>query len=267
VCLDLDDAGQYMPLIDGVWYTIGEPQQLASWTNRSARTYGDEFRVLGSIGDDHTPRTPGWDEIVGATLNEMGTGMCFGDDLLQGSDLPTACFMTSDIVRALGFMCPPTLVHMYVDTFWLELGNALGRLRYLPNVVIEHLHFTKGKSSKDAVYSSGESLMDRDKAAFLSYLAERFDDDVARVRTLCNLHGQDVPISIVNSPHQAPARQQAQPPVSQSTPPTEMEDRLSHEREARQAAEAELAAIRQTRSYRWMAPVRTFRGLDLRHRS
>jgi hypothetical protein len=205
VCLDMDDAAHYLPLIEGVWYMVGEPQQLGSWTNRSVRMYGDGFRFLGSIGDDHVPRTPGWDNVVAATLAEMGTGMCFGDDLLQGSDLPTACFMTSDIVRALGFMCPPTLVHMYVDNFWLELGNALGRLRYLPDIVIEHMHFTRGKSSNDAVYSSGESLMDADKAAFATYLAERFDQDVAKVRALTRTAVRDAE-SVIDSPHRAPAR-------------------------------------------------------------
>jgi hypothetical protein len=189
VCLDLDDAPQYMPPIDGVWYLIGQSQQLASWTNRAARMYGDDFKYLGSIGDDHVPRTPGWDAVVCTTLNEMGTGMCYGDDLLQGTDLPTACFMTSDIPRALGYMCPPTLIHMYVDNFWLELGNAIGRLRYLPEIVIEHMHFTKGKSSNDAVYSSGESLMDRDKAAFTAYLAGPFAEDVAKVSALCDSGG------------------------------------------------------------------------------
>lgn len=206
VCLDVDDAAQYLPLIEGVWYVVGEPQQLGSWTNRSVRMYGDDFRFLGSIGDDHVPRTPGWDEVVCATLTEMGTGMCFGDDLLQGSDLPTACFMTSDIVRALGFMCPPTLVHMYVDNFWLELGNALGRLRYLPDITIEHMHFTRGKSSNDAVYSSGESLMDRDKVAFASYMAESFDQDVAKVRASTRTGGQAESAFVIDSPHRAPAR-------------------------------------------------------------
>ena len=268
VCLDLDDAAQYMPLIEGVWYMVGAPQQLASWTNRSAKIYSDEFRFLGSIGDDHVPRTPGWDEIVCTTLSELGSGMCYGDDLLQGSDLPTACFMTSDIVRALDFMCPPTLIHMYVDTFWLELGNALGRLRYLPEVVIEHMHFTKDKSTKDAVYSSGESLMDTDKVAFLSYLDDRFDHDVAKVRALCDLDPRGSTF-VVDSPHRAPARRRALTTLSQTThpAPSDLEDRLSLERDARQAAEAELAAIRKTRSYRWMAPLRTLRGLDLRSRS
>ena len=218
---------------------IGEPQQLASWTNRSARLYGDDFRFLGSIGDDHVPRTPGWDRIVIETLSDMGTGLCYGDDLLQGSTLPTACFMTSDIVRALGYMCPPVLIHMYVDNFWMELGKALDRIRYLPEVVIDHMHMHTGKASRDSVYSNGESLVEPDRIRFTKYVEEQLDEDVARVRALF----------APNGPH-----------------PTGTADleQMAIERAARQAAEAELTALLRTRVFRWSAPLRRLRTWDIR---
>jgi hypothetical protein len=182
-CLDTDDAHNYEQ-IEGVWYLIKERQRFVAWTNEAARLYADDFRFLGAIGDDFVPRTVGWDAAVAATLTRFGTGLCYGNDLLQGEDLPTACFMTSDIVRTLGYMNPPSLIHMYPDNFWLELGRSLGRIQYLPEVILEHLHPSKGKSRADAVYEESDALMERDRLAFVSYMHEGFQADVAKVRRM-----------------------------------------------------------------------------------
>jgi len=122
--------------------------------NHAARVLTDEYGALGFMGDDHLPRTAGWDAHV---LGALGTGeprIVYGNDLLQGAALPTAAFMPSRLVRALGFMAPPVLGHLYVDNFWLELGERLGALRYLPDVVIEHLHPAAGKAAMDERYAA-----------------------------------------------------------------------------------------------------------------
>ena len=182
-CVDRDDASQYAPIED-VWYMIKERRRFVALTNDAARLYADEFRYVGVLGDDALPRTEGWDAAVIDTLDELGTGLCYPNDLLQGETLPTVCFFTTDIVRALGFLTPPVLLHMYADDFWLALGRALDRIRYLPDVVIEHLHPSIGKAANDAVYAESDTLMDADREAFARYLREGFETDVAKVRAL-----------------------------------------------------------------------------------
>lgn len=105
--------------------------------------------ALAFAGDDHRPRTAGWSERYLEALRELGTGMVYGDDLLQGERLPTQIAMTADIIRALGFMAPPSLVHLAVDNWWLELGRTTGCIRYLPDVVVEHMHPVAGKAEWD----------------------------------------------------------------------------------------------------------------------
>lgn len=95
--------------------------------------------AVGFCGDDHRPAGD-WDVQVLSALRDLGTGMVYGDDGFQGERLPTAIFMTSDIVRALGYMSPPTLKHLYVDSSWLALGKAAGCIRYLPDVKVTHVH-------------------------------------------------------------------------------------------------------------------------------
>lgn len=122
--------------------------------NWTASLYNDVYDHLGFMGDDHLPRTAGWDAHVLGALDTLEPRVVYGDDLLQGELLPTAAFMPSRLVRALGYMAPPFLRHLYVDNFWLELGRSLNGLRYLPDIVIEHVHPAAGKTPMDPGYTA-----------------------------------------------------------------------------------------------------------------
>lgn len=140
--------------------------------NEAAEAFATRFRpapfAVGFMGDDHRPRTAGWDTMYLEALHELGTGIVYGDDGYQGANLPTQAAMTADIVRALGYMAPPSLRHMYVDNFWRDLGRTAGCLRYLPDVLVEHLHPVAGKAEWDAGYLrvNDGAVYDADAAAY-----------------------------------------------------------------------------------------------------
>lgn len=140
-------------------------------------------RALGFMGDDHRPRTPGWDR---AYLDALAAtpGIVYGNDLIQGANLPTQCAMSTDVVRALGHMAPPVLTHLYVDNYWRDLGRAAGCLTYLPDVVIEHVHPVAGKAAVDDGYRrvNAPQMYQRDAAAYETYMREHGGRDVAAVR-------------------------------------------------------------------------------------
>lgn len=142
--------------------------------------------AVGFLGDDHRPRTKGWDKLYLEALRELGTGMVYGDDLLQRQNLPTQIAMTSDIVRALGWMAPPDLVHLGVDNWWLELGRAAGCIRYLPDVVIEHMHPVAGKADWDDGHRrvNHPAMYQRDLATLARLRALELPGAVAKVKAL-----------------------------------------------------------------------------------
>lgn len=142
--------------------------------------------AVAKLDDDHRPRTLGWDRHYLEALRELGTGIVYGNDLYQGPNLPTAPAMTTDIIRTLGYMGPPVLDHLYVDNFWKDLGTQADCLRYLPHIVIEHMHPLAGKAPVDTGYARANDpeQFRRDGAAYQQYKAEQFAEDVAAVRAL-----------------------------------------------------------------------------------
>jgi hypothetical protein len=127
----------------------GPRNNLAGWTNVLARHLAKDYRALASLGDDHLPRTPGWDlRLLEAIAGMGGTGFAYGNDLLQGAALPTAVVVSSNIVTALGWMCEPSMRHYCIDNVWKDLGEGAGCLAYLPDVIIEHLRPTPPTRSR-----------------------------------------------------------------------------------------------------------------------
>lgn len=128
--------------------------------------------IIGFMGDDHRPRTPYWDRDVKGAFAEVKHAVVYGNDLLQGQNLPTAVFMTAGMIRKLGYMVPEGFVHMYLDNVWKSWGELMGRLIYLPNTIIEHMHPIAGKVAWDDRYlevNAGEQYV-ADEAAFWAYM-------------------------------------------------------------------------------------------------
>jgi hypothetical protein len=146
-----------------------------------ARWSGAEY--IGFMGDDHLPRTQDWDlELITALGGRPG--VAYGNDLAQGEKLPTAVVISSDIICALGFMCPPGQDHLYLDDFWKLLGETAGNLAYCPDTVIEHLHPHVGKARWDDSYAQNNSAdqYKHDQDAYQRFLDEQWPGCVARLK-------------------------------------------------------------------------------------
>jgi len=179
--LDDDDVSEYSAEV--LEHAERNPRlRMGGTLNLLSNKYADQYDYLSFMGDDHRPRTQSWDLRL-ANMIDQGPGLAYGNDLLQGANLPTAVMMSAEIVEAIGYMVPPVLVHMYMDNFWKDLGAALGNLAYRHDVIIEHMHYLAGKSQIDEGYKEVNhvSVYQKDAEAYGKYVTESLLADVAKI--------------------------------------------------------------------------------------
>ena len=183
--IDDDDADSY-PRIDGVLYEVNPRMGMNGTLNYVATKYADKYKYIAFMGDDHRIRTFGWDIVMTEKIGSLG--VAYGNDLIQGQALPTAAIMSSNIINAIGYMAPPKQKHMYLDNFWLDLGTRLNAIHYLEDVIIEHLHFSVGKSDMDSSYqeTNDSAIYNADKVAYDEYLSTQMDIDLDKILRCVN---------------------------------------------------------------------------------
>lgn len=156
-----------MVVKSGLW------RQLVQWLNVLAVPRVEGYRFIGHIGDDNVPRTVGWDVRIMESLERQGDiGFAYGDDLDPGrpaGSLSLTAFMTSEVIRRLGYMGPPRIQHMYVDPVWFAWGRATS-IEFLPDVVLEHMHYSiSGKAPMDESYQHSTGLIPSDCTNYNDY--------------------------------------------------------------------------------------------------
>lgn len=182
--LDEDDpTWREYPVPEGVSIVVGPRRRLVESINFGVKELPD-YAYYASLGDDHIIRTPGWDrKLVDRIEKNHGWGIAYGDDMLQHQRLPTAVVISANIIKTLGYMCHPSMEHLYADNFWKELGEMTGTLLYEPSVVIEHMHPFAHKATMDDSYAASNSTeqYDHDRQGFQEWQAKQRASDVAAV--------------------------------------------------------------------------------------
>lgn len=185
VYVDKDDPNlsEYQAL-EGVNLVVGTPSRIGPLLNYHAPKKADESFALGFMGDDHVPRTIGWDTTILDKLRLEGAGVAYGNDLLQGERLCTAVVLTSNIVQVLGYFALPGALHLFLDNFWMSIGRGINKLFYFEDVVIEHLHPAAGKTEWDDGYvvANSTTTWSADEAAYNRYMQQQYFGDIDNLK-------------------------------------------------------------------------------------
>lgn len=170
----------------GIKLTVGPRLRMVPTLNAVAVERAPHHFALGFMGDDHRPRTLGWDAHYLAALRTLRTGFVYGNDLLAGERLPTQWAQTSDIVQALGAMVPAPVKHLWADNQVFDLGHAVDRIRYLPDVIVEHCHPLNGKATEDDGYRevNATEASEADRVVYAHWYEYQFAMDAEKVRAL-----------------------------------------------------------------------------------
>jgi hypothetical protein len=146
--LDNDDIID-LPFLPEKWFLeIGERLPLSE-------IYAEAFRMLpneawyGFIADDVVPVTPEWDKILVDIADRDGMAVPAGGHEENGAP---HFVLGGDLVRSIGWLSLPGLDRLYIDTVWQDIAESRGVLNRVPEVVLEHHHFSNRKALMDETY-------------------------------------------------------------------------------------------------------------------
>ena len=184
--LDGDDQETYAGMDWGpATVAVLDPRDyLTGKLNKTAEAMADLYPVLMWTGDDNVFVTPGWDKIMLDALDDLGgSGWIYPDDKRR-SDVPEHWMCSSDLVKALGWFAPPYVQHYYMDNIIAELGKRAGLIRWCPQAVVRHEHYSvAAETAHDDLYQSTEEKFGAsDLAAFQEWRGSQAGNEVSVLR-------------------------------------------------------------------------------------
>jgi len=181
ICLDYDD-----PLVDEYEETehtviIQERMTITNILNKAFKDYPD-YKYYHITNDDVVYRTKDWDYRLTEILKIKKGGISYGNDLLSGGANPAHPCIDGRLVRALGWLQMPTLIHLYGDTVWKHIGHSIGKLFYLQDVIIEHETWMNLKADMDEVYkrTNNADMYKKDQEAWKHWLYNNSYEDIQK---------------------------------------------------------------------------------------
>ena len=153
--IDDDDCGYNVS--NETWIVeVGQRLPLSEIYNSIYQRYRCSW--YGFIADDVVPLTNGWDIKLIETAGSDGMAVPSGGHDANGAP---HFILGGELVESIGWLSLPGLNRLYIDTVWQKIAESRGVLRRAPEVVLEHRHFSNGKSLMDATYRKHNKQQDK----------------------------------------------------------------------------------------------------------
>lgn len=161
LCIDFDDhfLDQYESMvIPSNWCIfVGHREPLSVIYNNAYERHPDEL-WYGFIADDVVPITNGWDIKLIEAAGSDGMAVPAGGETTGGCP---HFVLGGDLVRSVGWLSLPGLDRLYIDTVWGDIAKSRGVFGNVPDVTLEHRHFSNGKAMIDKTYIKSRKRQDK----------------------------------------------------------------------------------------------------------
>lgn len=112
--------------------------------------------IMSMIGDDMVFKTKGWDDRILTEFNSFNCPkdnlkMVYCNDGRHGDKISVNAFVHRSYMEINGYFMREEFYTDYIDIWLQHVFFAIGRLKYLGDVLIEHRHWSFGKGIKDNV--------------------------------------------------------------------------------------------------------------------
>jgi hypothetical protein len=177
--LDNDDEPSWVMANDlDVTWMVGPRIVLSQMWNECFKLAHHD--IVMHCGDDIIFRTQHWDAEVTEAMDDWPDhiGLVYGRDGVHDEALSTHGFLHRAWVDAVGYFVPPYFSSDYNDLWLFQVAQAVGRLKFLPDVFTEHMHPAVGKGKWDVTHQERIARHGRDNvdALYASLGAERARD-------------------------------------------------------------------------------------------
>ena len=189
VYIDDDDQETIESGISSLPYvkaTIG-PRDRAALIMVPAKQATGDFIMTGS--DDIIFRTKYWDIFFLTEFNKVPDKilLVFGEDGIQLGGIATAPMISREWYDTAGYFMPAHLEIRWLDDWITKVARQLKRIKYLDTVLIEHMHYSVGKSVKDGIYQEAtifnfsnqkpdiENISNAEQAALMERLTSKIN--------------------------------------------------------------------------------------------
>lgn len=150
--------------------------------NVHALDIANKYKYVGFIGDDITFETK-WESEFIKFLSSVKYGLAFANENSQNSGgLAAHPFITSNMIKAVGFFGCPVVTHHYFDNYWQDMVLTIGNLKYFPNIVMEHRHPIYYKDIKDELFVEIEKNFELNRKNYYNYKKTEMLIDAMKIR-------------------------------------------------------------------------------------
>jgi len=134
--------------------------------------------VITLWGDDLVVHTLGWNLIMEGAFKIWpdNIGVVYCKDERHDEELCTHPYIGREWIETVSYAAYPEFFHYYVDTWTHDIAKRVGRLRYIPEVFVQHLHCDRNMAPVDDVYLNNFPYYNKDDETFNKHVERRVQD-------------------------------------------------------------------------------------------
>ena len=173
-------------------FEFGEPMSVSQSWNIIATKSTSYLLIMGN--DDLIYRTPEWDtrliQNLAIKYKQDPLWVSWFNDGINADRHCAFPIISREWDDTVGYLAPGCFNFGYNDTWVFDIAKRLDRTHYIPDILVEHMHFSKGKSDMDDTYArnrtqSKGNLYAIDKGIFFrADMVKRREEEAANVQKL-----------------------------------------------------------------------------------
>lgn len=168
--VDDDDPDSYLFGLPLFCRVISGPRlesKVAVYNESIGMANGD---LLMPMGDDSFLISKGWDEIIEKEFAKYPDKilLLYGKDGIHNQRLATHFIISRKMADALGYFSPTLFKAYFGDNFMTDLAVRIRRIKYNPEIVIEHRAAHVGKAKDDETFNDSIGHFQEDQKRYIA---------------------------------------------------------------------------------------------------